>query len=84
MSRLFLVYYQPVTDIPPGSISTLVRQEGFHMDFNTKVVEIDLDLERIVPLLQQARAILDQQTAPPGRPECEDCARVDTLLGLLE
>ncbi len=74
VSRLFLVYYEPKTDVVDAVDST-----GFTMRFTPHVLAIPLDRDGVVALLQRAKGIWELATPPAGREGCADCEKVKGL-----
>lgn len=83
VSRLLLIYYEPVTDITAHEIDLLVHDHGFQMGFLGKPLEIRRDAGRIPPLLKRVREIVDLPRPPQGREGCADCRALNELVGLL-
>ena len=84
VSRLALAYMEPATDdeatAAPGAIDT----DGFALSFRPRLVEVDLDPERLIPpLLRKAAGIHASTEAPASRNNCRDCAALDGLLRAL-
>ncbi len=84
-SRLALVYMEPATDSETVDIAGSVNTDGFVLGFRPRVVEVDLDPERLIPpLLRQAARIHALPDAPEeGRNGCRDCAALERLLDTL-
>jgi len=79
-----LVYYEPQTDLTMGLVDSVVNQNGFMMPFRGKLLELELKPEAMIPpLLREVRRLCDCQKAPIRRDGCEDCERMDDLVGLL-
>ena len=84
VSRLALVYMEPVTQEEAAQEPGLVHQKGFTMDFHARVVPVDLEPGRLLPpLLRRAARIHEMQTPPPGRKNCKDCEALGRLLEAL-
>ena len=84
VSRLSLVYMEPATGEETAQEPRLVNGQGFSMDFNARVVPVDVDPERLVPpLLRQAARIHDMPTPPRGRNNCRDCEAMGRLLAAI-
>lgn len=81
VSRLALIYLAPQTD-PDSGTPNGYRDYGFDIAFAAHVLPINMDPGMIDPLLARVRELYDMPSAPPGRPDCKDCARVATLLSL--
>lgn len=80
---LFLVYYEPITDIYTAKIGALVDDDGFRLAFSQNVLEIELQTELIPKLLERVREIYDSPYAPEGRVGCKDCQAVDSIVQML-
>jgi hypothetical protein len=83
VSRLALVYTEPVTDSATLALDGIHDSGGVDLRFAPRIKWVTLDLATIPPLLAKARAILDQTVAPAARPGCRDCGRLDALNALL-
>jgi hypothetical protein len=79
---LYLVYFEPLTD-GDRSYADCCTEDGFHMKFSARPVKVELDLKMLEPLLAQARTLCDIPTPPSGRPDCEDCIRLEKLTAAL-
>lgn len=62
--RLFLVYYEPVTDIDGAQLDGLVSDNGFRLAFSKSVLEIGFETDLIPKLLECVREIYDLPRAP--------------------
>jgi len=69
-----------MTELTTETIDTVLANDGFSMRFQAKVLTLDLQLDRIPPLLQKVREIFDLATAPAGRDGCKDCRLLDGLV----
>ena len=84
VSRLALVYMEPATDDETISATNPIGPAGFVLGFRPRVVEVDLDPERLIPpLLRQAARIHDLPSPQEARSGCRDCAALDGLLEAL-
>ncbi len=83
VSGLSLVYYEPSTDIELSSIDNFILENGFSMNFSGKVIQVELDRNRIMALLKQAREIYDSEYLPPSRDGCKNCSLIDNFLLIL-
>ncbi|MDD5466314.1 MAG: PD-(D/E)XK nuclease family protein [Anaerolineales bacterium] len=83
VSRLALVYYEPLTDLSEGQVDLLIQAEGFLMPFNGYMKPVALQPGLVERLLLQAREIHNHPMAPAGREGCPDCRALDDLLALL-
>lgn len=84
VSGLALIYFEPVTDIEGKDVDALLNAQGFAMKFAAKILPIELNLDMILPLLREARAIYDMKEAPERIPNCPDCKRLDEMFCLVE
>jgi hypothetical protein len=67
-----------------GLVDSIVMPDGFMMPFKGKLLELELKPEAMIPpLLREVRRLCDCQKAPNRRDGCEDCERMDDLVGLL-
>ena len=80
VKQIALVYTEPVTDGDADFLDEARTRDGFRMGFRAKVVPVDLDPDKIGPLLRKARRIYDEEAPPEGAKGCEDCASFDTLV----
>ena len=84
VSRLALVYMEPATDDSSVSDARAVDDAGFALGFRPRVVDVDLDPDRLIPpLLRQAARINSLPAPPEPRDGCRDCAALDGLLAAL-
>ena len=84
VSKLALLYMEPATDDEATNSPDAVQASGFTLGFRPRVVEVDLDPERLIPPLLRRAARLHTLTAPPEpRNNCRDCAALDDLLNAL-
>ena len=81
VTKLALVYAEPVTD--KDAAEGAVSAEGFAMGFSVSIHPVGIDPGILVPLFQRAREIYDLPHPPPGREGCEDCRKLDSLIGSL-
>ena len=80
VSGLGLVYYEPQTELTTENIDAVLADDGFAMRFSAKLLPLELQLDRIPPLLHQVRSIFDLSIPPAGRTGCKDCKLLDGLL----
>lgn len=83
VSKLALLYYEPITDIEVEQINNLVDGERFLLGFSAHIHPIALKPESIEPLLYKARQLYELKTAPQGAVGCADCQAIDSLVELL-
>jgi hypothetical protein len=80
VSGLYLVYYEPSTDIELSAIDNFILENGFSMNFSGKVIQVEIDRNRIMDLLERAREIYDYESLPPGRDRCQNCLLIKKIL----
>jgi len=80
VSKLALVYAEPVTDENTAASPKIHTRDGFAMPFSVHIHPVELDTRQLEPLYQQARAIYDLPEAPHGLPGCKDCESLDRLM----
>jgi hypothetical protein len=83
VSRLMLIYYEPVTDIAAGEIDDLIYGNGFRMSFSGKTLEIPINTKKIPALLRTVRKIHDLRKPPKGLEDCGDCQALEELIALV-
>ncbi|MBU2564562.1 PD-(D/E)XK nuclease family protein [Patescibacteria group bacterium] len=70
--NLSLIYCHPHDDLD--------SDENFKLGFETYIVDIKIDLEKIPKILLKAREILDQPQPPKSRKDCKDlCYYIDKV-----
>lgn len=81
VSRLALIYMEPVTDDDTASEPSIVSDQGFALELSATVVSVDLQPESMIPpLLQRVRTIADLAASPAPRRGCRDCEAVTGLI----
>ena len=81
VSRLALVYMEPITDEGTAKMPHIVDDVGFAMGLGATVVPVKLRPDELIPpLLRKALAISDMESPPSGLPDCKDCQAVGTLV----
>jgi len=84
VTGLGLCYYEPQTQISMENIKSSIIDGGFKMPFQAHLLEVGLDPQGVVlPLLRQVREIGDRQVVQEGRDGCEECGRVEEVMGLV-
>lgn len=83
VKHLFLVYYEPVTEVTPEQIDALVLGNGFRLVFSEKTLPISVKTDVIPPLLEKVREIYDLPQAPNGKDGCKDCQAIDSIVEML-
>lgn len=82
VSRLALAYMEPATD--SAGAGALVDGAGFALGFRPRLVEVELNPQRLIPpLLRQGARIRALPAAPESRDGCRDCAALNRLLATL-
>lgn len=76
-----LLYTEPETRATRPD--DLVRANGVVLPFSTHVEFVELQPERVPPLLARARDLYEMETPPAPREGCRDCALVDQMVGWL-
>lgn len=79
VSGLGLIYYEPLTDVTPEDLDSVVREDGFTMRFSAKLLPVELDVDRILPLLARVRETYDLPHAPKGTEGCRDCELIQVM-----
>ena len=84
ISRLALVYMEPITDEGTARSPHLVDEVGFSMGLGATVVPVELMPDQLVPpLLRKALALSEMDSPPSGSPGCKDCEAVAPLVQAL-
>ena len=84
LNDLYLVYFEPPKREAFDKESALhIRNEGFEMPFRPVVHKLRKNTRHIEELLKKAEAVYSEEKVPAGIPNCEECARLDTLLKLV-
>jgi PD-(D/E)XK nuclease superfamily len=82
VSKLALVYTEPVADDAAVADENHVTEDGFTLGFSTKILPVETKPSLIPELLRVARGILDSPNPPEGASRCKDCAALERLLTL--
>lgn len=82
VSKLALVYTEPVADDEAAGDEHHVTGDGFLLGFRAHVLPVEIKPQLIPQLLKRARRILDLPSPPGGAPGCEDCRALERLLAL--
>jgi hypothetical protein len=82
VSRLALVYLEPVTSDEEAESVQNEREDGFIMGFHGHILPVTLNPGMIPLLLQETRRLFDLPSVPTGRPGCENCEHLDELLAI--
>jgi len=80
ISKLALVYAEPVTDEETAAQHEIHTDDGFTMPFSVSVHPVDMKPEQLPPLYRKAREIYDLPEVPEGREGCDDCKFLDNLM----
>lgn len=84
VSRLALAYMEPDTGPETADAPELVDAAGFALGFRPRVVEVELNPDRIIPPLLRQAARLHALPAPPeARKGCRDCAALEGVMRAL-
>jgi hypothetical protein len=78
VSKLSLVYFNPTNEIP----AEILTESNFKLDFEPKIVPVELKSGLITKLLMEAKEILDLKTPPlPVQPDYKHtCFYIDRIL----
>ena len=79
VSGLGLWYYEPYTDVNDSDIVEVTSENGFHMKFVPKYLNVEIDGLKIEPLLIKVRQIYDMPRAPQGYGGCKNCEAISLL-----
>lgn len=82
VSKLALVYTEPVADDSAVRDERHVTEDGFLLGFRANILPVAIKPRLVPELLQRARRVLDSTTPPIGRPGCKDCDSLARLLSL--
>jgi hypothetical protein len=84
VSRLALAYMEPGTDDEAGQDPNAIDADGFSLGFRPRLVEVDLDPERLLPpLLRQAARLHALPMPPEPQSKCRDCTALQNVLDAL-
>ncbi len=83
VKNLFLLYYEPRTDIGPDQIDSFVFNDGFKLHFSQRMFPIPLKIGMIPALLEKVRELYDLPRAPAGKNGCKDCQAIDSIVRIL-
>lgn len=82
VSRLALIYTEPVTGNPATSDDANLTPEGFRMDFKARILEVEIQPGLVTRLLKTAADLLRLPAPPAGAEGCKDCAAIAGLVNL--
>lgn len=83
VSRLALIYTEPVTDHGAANTDDVHRKNGFDMRFTSRIMPLELKTESIPPLLRRVCDIVENLGPPQRHPGCKNCDRLDGVVDLL-
>jgi CRISPR/Cas system-associated exonuclease Cas4 (RecB family) len=85
VNDLYLAYFEPPQherfDELTGRHTT---REGFEMPFTSIIHRVRKDTKEIERLLERASRIYEMKKPPEGKEGCEDCARLEELVKLVD
>jgi len=84
VSKLALIYTEPVTDEKTADTDDVNSAEGFQMGFSAHILAVKLNTASIPPLLKKARKILELDMVPKGLTGCKDCERLEGIVKILK
>jgi len=80
VSKIALVYMEPVTDQATASLPQSVNDKGFILSLAAKVVPVELEPDKVIPmLLQQASALYKLPSLPTSSKNCKDCQALSDM-----
>ena len=82
VSKLALVYTEPVTNIAAAAEDSNLTPEGFRMGFKARILDVQINPELVTRLLKTAAEIFQLTSPPAGIDGCKDCAALASLLRL--
>ena len=82
VSKLSLVYTEPVATDDAVANEKHMTSVGFNMDFSAHIVPVEIKPSLVPELLQKAQRILENSTVPAGAVDCPDCTALQRLLAL--
>jgi PD-(D/E)XK nuclease superfamily len=80
VSKLALVYTEPVTGDAAVADDSNLTTEGFRMGFSARILEVRINPALVTDLLKTAANILQLASPPAGVGRCKDCAALASLL----
>ena len=76
--------WNPATDDEAGQDPNAIDADGFSLGFRPRLVEVDLDPERLLPpLLRQAARLHALPMPPEPQSKCRDCTALQNVLDAL-
>ncbi len=82
VSKLALVYTEPVTSIAAASEDLNLTADGFRMSFAARILDVEIKPDLVPRLLGTAAEIFRSTSPPAGVDGCKDCAALASLLRL--
>ena len=82
VSKLALVYTEPVTGNLATSDDANLTPDGFRMGFRARILEVEIKPGLVTTLLKTAAGVLNSPSPPAGVDGCKDCAAVAGLVRL--
>lgn len=77
VSKLSLIYFNPTNEIP----AEILTESNFKLDFEPKIVPVEIKPRLVTNLLMKAREILDLKEPPLARPNCKGtCFYIDKII----
>lgn len=83
VTRLALVYTEPLTDESVTNTDEVHSNFGFLMRFSANFWPVTVNTSKVLHLLRRARVIVSADEAPKGIQGCKDCKKIDELVELL-
>ena len=80
VSKLALIYAEPVADPRAAQDESNMTPEGFQMGFAAKILSVEIQSELVRELLQKTAKILTSSSPPLGLDGCENCAAIASLI----
>jgi len=80
ISKLALVYMEPVALKDIEHENKHHREDGFFMTFAAKILNVAQNADLIKPLLYKAKEIFEMSTAPNSTSGCENCRRLEDIV----
>jgi hypothetical protein len=80
VTRLALIYMEPVTDDVAASQAQNRRSDGFAMHFIANVLPVTLDPTILNPLFRKTRETWELSSPPPQSLSCKDCNMLHDLI----
>ncbi len=82
-TALSLIYVEPMTGIPSTEFDRVMDDAGFALNFMATRRKVEMKGEEfIADLLRRTREIYEKPRPPAGRDGCEDCEKLERVVGL--